>query len=48
MLPTSVGVETATSWSPVGRRIQLSHRGQRKSDDNFMSDQEGHLKTQGQ
>ena len=27
MLPTSVGVEPATSWSPVGRRIQLSHRG---------------------
>ena len=26
MLPTS-GVEPATSWSPVGRRIQLSHRG---------------------
>ena len=28
MLPTSSGVEPATSWSPVGRRIQLSHRGQ--------------------
>ena len=27
MLPTSVGVERVTSWSPVGRRIQLSHRG---------------------
>ena len=27
MLPTSVGVEPATSWSPVGRRIQLSHGG---------------------
>ena len=27
MLPTSVGVEPATSWSPVGRHIQLSHRG---------------------
>ena len=26
MLPTS-GVEPVTSWSPVGRRIQLSHRG---------------------
>ena len=26
MLPTSVGVEPATTWSPVGRRIQLSHR----------------------
>ena len=30
MLPTSAGVEPATSWSPVGRRIQLSHRGQGK------------------
>ena len=27
MLPTSTGVEPSTSWSPVGRRIQLSHRG---------------------
>ena len=27
LLPTSAGVEPATSWSPVGRRIQLSHRG---------------------
>ena len=27
MLPTSAEVEPATSWSPVGRRIQLSHRG---------------------
>ena len=27
MLPTSAGVEPATSWSPVGWRIQLSHRG---------------------
>ena len=26
MLPTSAGVKPAT-WSPVGRRIQLSHRG---------------------
>ena len=25
MLPTSAGVEPATSWSPVGRCIQLSH-----------------------
>ena len=25
MLPTSAGVEPATSWSPVGRRIQLSN-----------------------
>ena len=24
------GVEPATSWSPVGRRIQLSHRGRRE------------------
>ena len=30
MLPTSAGVEPATSWSPVGRRIQLSHRGLHK------------------
>ena len=27
MLPTSAGVEPATFWSPVGRHIQLSHRG---------------------
>ena len=27
MLPTSAGIEPATSWSPVGWRIQLSHRG---------------------
>ena len=27
MLTTSAGVEPTTSWSPVGRRIQLSHRG---------------------
>ena len=27
MLATSAGVEPATSWSPVRRRIQLSHRG---------------------
>ena len=27
MLPTSAGIVPATSWSPVGRRIQLSHRG---------------------
>ena len=27
MLSTSAGVEPATSWSPVGRRIHLSHRG---------------------
>ena len=27
MLPTSVGVEPATSWSPVGRRNQLSRQG---------------------
>ena len=30
MLPTSAGVEPATSWSSVGRRIQLSHRGRLK------------------
>ena len=28
MLLTSAGVEPATSWSPVGWHIQLSHRGQ--------------------
>ena len=28
MLPTSAAIEPATSWSPVGQRIQLSHRGQ--------------------
>ena len=28
MIPTSAGVKPATSCSPVGRRIQLSHRGQ--------------------
>ena len=27
MLPTLAGVEPVTSWSPVGRRIQLSLRG---------------------
>ena len=27
MLPTSARVEPATSWSPVGWRIQLSHQG---------------------
>ena len=26
MLPTSAGVEPATPWSPVGRRIHLSYR----------------------
>ena len=31
MLPTSAGVEPATSWSPVRRRIQLSHRGRQSS-----------------
>ena len=30
MLPTWAGVEPVTSWSPVGRRIQLSHRGRLK------------------
>ena len=33
MLPTSAGVEPATSWSPVGRRIQLSHRGRHQRRD---------------
>ena len=33
MLPTSAGVEPATSWSPVGQRIQLSHRGRPKIKD---------------
>ena len=33
MLPTLAGVEPATSWSPVGRRIQLSHRGRLSSID---------------
>ena len=27
MMPTSAGVEPATSWPPVRRRIQLGHRG---------------------
>ena len=27
MLLASAGVEPATSWTPVGRGIQLSHRG---------------------
>ena len=31
MLPTSAVVEPATFWSPVGRRIQLSHRGRLKA-----------------
>ena len=30
MLPTLAGVEPATSWSPAGRRIQLSHQAGRK------------------
>ena len=30
ILPTSVGVDPVTSWSPVRRRIQLSHRGRLK------------------
>ena len=33
MLPTSAGIEPATSWSPVGRRIQLSHQGRLKIND---------------
>ena len=40
MLPTSAGVEPATSWSPVGRRIQLSHRGQVRIDDDVIEFQE--------
>ena len=32
MLPTSAGVEPATSWSPAGRRIQLSHRGRQRNE----------------
>ena len=32
MLLTSAGVEPATSRSPVGRRIQLSHRGRPSED----------------
>ena len=27
MLPTSAVFEPVTSWSPVERRIQMSHRG---------------------
>ena len=38
MLPTSAGVEPATSWSPVGRRIQLSHRGQLHENDPISSE----------
>ena len=30
MLSTSAEVEPATSWSPVGRRVQLSHRDRQK------------------
>ena len=41
MLPTSAGVEPATSWSPVGRRIQLSHRGRLKKKDKCQTDGEG-------
>ena len=37
MLPTSAGVEPATSWSPVGRRIQLSHRGRPGNVGHFLS-----------
>ena len=32
MLPTSALVDPATSWSLVGRRIQLSHQGQQYND----------------
>ena len=31
MLPTSARVEPATSWSPVGRRIQLRYRGRQET-----------------
>ena len=37
MLPTSAGVEPATSWSPVRRRIQLSHRGRHQNHLTFWS-----------
>ena len=39
MLPTSAGDEPATSWSPVGQRIQLSHRGRQVNHqpDKFLS-----------
>ena len=35
MLPTSAGVEPATFWSPVGRHIQLSHKGRQRSERQF-------------
>ena len=35
MLPTSTGAEPATSWSPVGRRIQMSHQGRLVSVNSF-------------
>ena len=40
MLPTSEGVEPSTYWSPVGRRIQMSHR------DRYGSDKELFLEIQ--
>ena len=48
MLPTSVGVEPATSWSPVGRRIQVSHRGrksplQKRRGESVNTNSPGHL-----
>ena len=36
ILPTSAGVEPVTSWSPVGWRIQLSHRGWLCSNNNLL------------
>ena len=42
MLPTSAGVEPATSWSPVGRRIQLSHRGRQALANNKLFSTKGH------
>ena len=41
MLPTSAGVESATSWSPVGWRIQMNHRGRRDRRDNRGDEREG-------
>ena len=40
MLPTLAGVEPATSWSPVGRRIQLSHRGRLDRQVQYLQDRE--------
>ena len=43
MLPTSAGVEPATSLSPVGRRIQMSHRGRLKSSVMYFCESEKNL-----